>query len=384
MNNTLTFNRVASLSCYRYAYLTLRLLALSLSACWMLTGCDNSGEHHFKDYHQRLANVLEVDPIPFHPLDSLPNFPSTRTLYVPVEDIRIGLLDAYELRRCGLFQLIADRNSSLGKVQDKTRQLRYELLLLNGLEKCVTQTVPVSDDNPISQPLIDELTPIKQKKQQQLSSVIWNMLATGKEWRQQFVLYPHTFDIDNFAGLTANLAAMEDILTLLEYSQIQPDAENKPTHEITPKRIDEALANRLLIHQENIHRSRYFGQLFYSIANATQWINITTQLLNQQESTIICGEKRNQQQAEYLKNVFYRFYTPKIQSYLAELDSQYLQVKPVLQQAFNQLPTKHPDLLAYKEVFIDGNLHQSFRIAVLDHTKFWQRTFKRCQFKVGI
>lgn len=107
-------------------------------------------------------------------------------------------------------------------------------------------------------------------------------------------------------------------------------------------------------------------------------------MLNQQENTIICGEKRNQQQAEYLKNVFYRFYNPKIQSYLAELDSQYLQVKPVLQQVFNQLPTKHPDLLAYKEVFIDGNLHQAFRIAVLDHTKFWQRTFKRCQFKVGI
>lgn len=385
MNNTSAFDHLFSHFYCRYAYIASRMIVLTISASLALTGCDNSGEHHFNDYHQRLANVLEVDPIPFHPQEDLPSFPSTRDLYIPIDDIRIGLLDAYELRRCGLFQLIADRNSSLGKVQDKTRQLRYELLLLNGLERCLTQIVPTSRDNPISQSLIEELTPIKQKKQQQLGAVIWNMLTTGKEWRQQFVLYPHTFAIDHLAGFTANLSAMEDIFALLEYSQKQGYIENnQPTLSSIPNGIDEAIVNRLLTHQEKIHRSRYFGQLFYSIANATQWLNTTTQLLNQQENQIRCGKQRNQQQAEYLRNVFYRYYNPQIQPYLAELDSQYRQIQPILQQIFAQSPYQDPELITYKETFIDGKAHQLFRKAVMDHTKFWQRTFQRCQFKVGI
>ncbi|MGF1690069.1 DUF3080 domain-containing protein [Photobacterium kagoshimensis] len=361
------------------------MIVLALSASLVLTGCDNSSEYHFNDYHQRLANVLDIDPIPFHPLEDLPNFPSTRDLYIPIDDIRIGLLDAYELRRCGLFQLIADRNSSLGKVQDKTRQLRYELLLLNGLEKCLTHIIPTSRDNPISQSLIEELTPIKQKKQQQLGAAIWNMLVTGKEWRQQFVLYPHTFTIDNLAGFTANLAAMEDISRLLVYAQQGLNSlKNDTPTEIVLHDIDSELADRLLTHQQKIHRSRYFGQLFYSLANATQWLNSTTQLLSQQESQIPCGKQRNQQQAEYLRNVFYRYYRPQIQPYLAELDSQYRQVQPILQRIFAQSPYQDPDLIAYKETFIDGKAHQYFRKAVMDHTKFWQRTFQRCQFRVGI
>nr|WP_256384204.1 DUF3080 family protein [Photobacterium toruni] len=71
----------------------------------------------------------------------MPRYPRTHALKQPIADITIGLLNAYELRQCGLFQLIAERNSVLGKVQDKTRRLRYELLFLKQITPPTTMAV---------------------------------------------------------------------------------------------------------------------------------------------------------------------------------------------------------------------------------------------------
>ncbi|OAN18792.1 hypothetical protein A3K86_04205 [Photobacterium jeanii] len=340
---------------------------MTLVLCLLLSGCDNSSHAQFADYHQRLATVLDVESIPYSDPE-LPRLPAKRDLALPVDDIRIGLLDAYELRQCGLFQRIAERNSSLGKVQDKTRSLRYEILLLSGLMHCIN-TLPNESD------VKNELVPILATKQAQLPRTIWNMLFTGKEWRQQLTLYPQTFPHQEFGGFHANIAAIEDLVTISDLASTQ-------------KIIDDQLADQLLSHQQNIYRSRYFGQLFYSIANATQWLNITTQLLSQHEDKILCGKNRNQQTAEYLRNVFYRLYSPILQPYMAELDSQYQQIQPPLNRLISNLPYGDAQgaeaLRSYKHHYIDGDLHRAFRDAILEHTLFWQRTFKRCQFKVGI
>lgn len=116
----------------------MKILLFVLCCALLIISCkENATNALLNTYQQRLANVLEITPADTPPLN-LPTYPDTRSLKQPVADIRMGLLDAYELRQCGLFQLIAERNSVLGKVQDQTRQLRYELLFLKQLSHCLT------------------------------------------------------------------------------------------------------------------------------------------------------------------------------------------------------------------------------------------------------
>lgn len=338
-----------------------RLLPLLL--CLPLFGCERNGsETRFETYHQRLANVLEA-PADTPPETQLPPLPDIRDLILPIEEIRIGLLDAYELRECGLFQLIAERNSTLGKLQDKTRQMRYELLFMDGLEYCLSSLPEDSD-------LLPQLEQFHRLKRHQLSRYLWNMLTTGEEWRRQLNLFTHAFPLDAFPGAAENQEAMR---YLQHIHQIIVRGETLPPNQ----------AEGLLHHQEAIHTFRYFGQLVYSMARASDWLNTTTQLLETHESSVICETNRNQQQAEYLSNVFYRFYAADLQPYLAELDSQYQQIQGPLLDLLEPPKELSPQFSPYYQYYVAGQLYQEYRQAILDHVQFWQRTFKRCNIKVG-
>lgn len=329
-----------------------------------LAGCErNTSEDHFETYHQRLANVLET-PADAVPETLLPPLPDIRELVLPIEEIRIGLLDAYELRECGLFQLIAERNSTLGKLQDKTRQMRYELLFMDGLEYCLS-TLPEDSD------LLPQLEQFHRLKRHQLSRYLWNMLTTGEEWRRQFKLFTHAFPLDAFPGATENQEAMRYLLYI---HQLIARGETLPPNQ----------AEGLLHHQEAIHTFRYFGQLVYSMARASDWLTTTTQLLETHESAVICGTNRNQQQAEYLSNVFYRYYATDLQPYLTELDSQYQQIQEPLIELLQPPPAVHTDFSRYYQYYVAGELYHDYRQAILDHVQYWQRTFKRCNIKVGL
>ena len=103
-----------------------KLLLLAIIGLFSVIGCKkNTTDTLLNTYQQRLTNILDVEADTIPPLD-IPSYPRTHVLKQPIADITIGLLNAYELRQCGLFQLIAERNSILGKVQDKTRRLDYE------------------------------------------------------------------------------------------------------------------------------------------------------------------------------------------------------------------------------------------------------------------
>ncbi|WP_318455537.1 DUF3080 domain-containing protein [Photobacterium leiognathi] len=352
---------------------TLKTFTLALGLVLLLAGCkQNSSEAAFNNYHQRLTNVLDIDPTPIPNTDVLP-LPQKRDLNQALPDIRIGLLDAYELRQCGLFQLIAERNSILGKVQDKTRSLQYELLFLNGLSYCLTQLKPDSD-------LVAELTPIYQQKQQQLPMIFWNMIFTGEEWRKQLTLGHELVDSEKNSAFLTSLSAFSYVADL-----INNNVTTTPTP-IAPALIENKYQD-LLHHQQQIYNSRYIGDLFYSLSRTTTWLTTITAQLNANQDLILCGNNMNQQKAKYLRNVFYKFYVADIQRYLAHLDSQYQQIQPVLQQIhqqLNQAPIQvTPDMQGYIDAYINGETYRQFHQATLDHVKFWQRLFKQCNFKVG-
>ncbi len=114
----------------------------------LLTGCNdlfNPEQAMLDKYHQRLANVIEVSSTEIEPLPAITIAPR-RDLFHPLPRLTLGLLESYQLRQCGLFNLLADKNSQLGKVQDAFHDLDYQTSLLRTLNSCLSE-FEISDDD---------------------------------------------------------------------------------------------------------------------------------------------------------------------------------------------------------------------------------------------
>lgn len=331
--------------------MTIRILWV-ICIAFTLSGCleNDKARAQFENYQSRLASVLDTEPF----LLSAPSYielPRKRDLTLPVEDVRMGLLDAYELRTCGLFQLIADRNSILGKVQDGFRQLQYEITLLSTLEKCLNQIETES--------LKTQLESAYQQKREQFPTVYWNTISTSDAWRKQLTPsssalilpgepFPHS---DALVALTgyANLSEHStDIVTL----------------------------------QEPLEKQRYLGNVFYSMDESTRWLTATTRQLYRDDALIVCGANRDPTRLNYMRNVFDKFFVGEVQPYLSKINSLYLDAQPALLQLNEKLP-EHPLLNEYRNAYFAGEHYQAFQNATKDHVQYWQRLFQRCNIKVG-
>ncbi|OOF12704.1 DUF3080 domain-containing protein [Salinivibrio sp. PR919] len=326
------------------------LIVLSMS---LLTACEpaDPAKAMMADYQQRLGNVLDAEPSPLS-LPALPSLPRKRELIQPIADLRLGLLDAYELRQCGLFNLIAERNSSLGKVADRFRQLDYELSFIRVAKQCLPQ---VKDDS-IQTALNDAIV----SKTQQLPAVIWNTLIDSSAWQAQWSLPIHTLPVELPAHSNA-VSAMTQFGRLVQ----QPSS----THE------------SILEWQESIEKQPILGALFVSLTAHTDWLNQTSQLIADNQSKVLCGENFDTTRLERLKTVFYKYYVGEVQPYLARVDGLYRDVSPTLNQLAS-LETP-PPFSAYKSAYWQGEAYTAYKQAIRHHADVWQQLFQRCNVTLG-
>ncbi|WP_394211459.1 DUF3080 domain-containing protein [Enterovibrio calviensis] len=325
------------------------LIVATLNGCF---GTDPAVEN-FSNYQQRLANVLDTERLPLHKAVDIA-LPRKRDLVLPLEDVRMGLLDAYELRECGLFQLVADRNSILGKVQDAFRQLDYEVKLLRTLERCLDL---VEDPT-----LTATLKEIQAHKRRQIQTVYWNTFIASDAWRKQLTP-PSSAMIPPEAPLPHSDALLA--ITAYTNAMISPGSNLN-----------------IIAMQEPIEKQRYLGALFYSMDESTRWLNTITQQLERDDSQVICGANRDKTRLNYLRNVFDTFFVGDIQPYLSKINSLYLDVQPALEALDGQLPKTTP-FLAYSDAYLGGAHYQDFQLSIKNHVGYWQSLFKRCQLQVG-
>lgn len=329
----------------------IRTLVLLSSLC-TLTACleQDEARAQFENYHTRLANVLDTEPLA---LESSPYIalPRKRDLVVPLEDVRMGVLDAYELRECGLFQLIAERNSILGKVQDAFHRLSYETQLLATITSCLAGIE--------SESLRNQLLDVQQQKQAQYPKVYLNTVTGSDAWRQQ--------------------------LTPISATMIAPDAPFPHSEALLAINSFSGITNNngdITALQEPIEKQRYLGTLFYSLDESRRWLEATTKQLYRDDASVICGQNRNPTRLNYLRNVFDKFFVGEIQPYLAKLNALYLDAQPALEQ-LNQSTIGQNAFDAYRKAYFAGDHYRAFRHAVKDHVQYWQQLFKRCDIQIG-
>ncbi|WP_420919389.1 DUF3080 domain-containing protein [Vibrio furnissii] len=329
----------------------MRYWMIGLMALWM-TGCDLARpaiERDFADYIQRIANVQDAAAIPF-PDTQNQTLPDKRNLLITIDPLTLGLLDSYELRKCALFSLIAERNSVLGKVQDEFRRFDYELALLHGLTRCIT-------DNDLSPKLRQQLSDIEAEKIDQLPAQWHNLLYTSTAMRQQLTSHEWLEGHWDTAQINEALTTFSAIHAAIAQQQL-----TVALPVVTP-------------YQEALEKQPLLGQLKFSLDNSARWLSAATQQLTQHDATIVCGANRNPTKLNYLRNVFQSIYVEKLQPYLAKIDSIYVTLAP------NLTPFEPTPLSDYAFAIVQS--HQAFRQAIQHHMQYWQALFKRCSVTVG-
>ena len=312
----------------------------------MLAGCFSDGPGDlFDDYQTKVARVQDAKEL--NDDWEFENLPRKRELLLDVPSLSIGLIDSYQLRQCGLFNLIAERNSVLGKVADEFRNYDYQVALLEGVGKCLS-------NNELDPEIIKLLREIEQQKLAQFPLHQWNLIYAseamqsqmrGSQWLRA--------DIGDQVRQTSD--ALEHINQALNVPLV-----SGKTTEV----------------QEVLEKSSTLGDLYYSLARTSAELDTITKQLTTFDANIICGKQRDTTKFRYLNNVFEQQYIGKVQPYMAQLDGFYQQLAPQLGMFDAQ-----PDLHSY--YFPIKDAHQAFRSSTRRHVDYWQQLFKRCGRKVG-
>ncbi len=329
--------------------LTLLLSILFLSGCGELFTPEQA---MLEKYHQRLANVLGVSSSKIAPLPAISISPK-RDLFQSLPRLSLGLLESYQLRQCGLFNLIANKNSQLGKVQDAFHDMDYQLALLRTLNSCLT-------DFSLSIEEKERLETLYSQKWHHLHIHLDNLLLTSVAMQKQLTA-SDWLSIKN-RDQSARVSDAFHVLNELYGTQF--------------KAISRLPTASLITYQEELEKSRLVGKLYYSLVNTRLWITEITRILESNQSRIRCGKNRDMTQFRYLNNVFQSIYVKEVQPYLAYLDSTYQRLSPGI-----KLVERRMEL--HGETYGLVKAHSRFRAQTLEHVKFWQGLFKRCGVAVG-
>ncbi|KOO03469.1 DUF3080 domain-containing protein [Vibrio nereis] len=311
-------------------------------------GCDWSKsevDDKFSTYLSRIANVQGSDALAFKDNINI-TLPTKRELTFNIPTVTIGLLDSYELRKCDLFNLIAERNSVLGKVQDQFRNFDYQVQLIYGIDNCLL-------NKNISSALKDQLTQLLETKINQLPLHFSNLIYTSEAMRSQLTAYQWVTN-DN-ASISSEL--------LQAFNQIDAAFQIREQVSSTDR------LNSVVPHQEVLEKDPKIGELSYSMLNASIKLNVISQQLQLHDGAILCGQYRDTTKFKYLRNVFQQQFIDDIQPYLAKIDSAYMRLEPML--SFTQ--ATHPDF-----TYPIQQHHSQFRQAIKDHVGYWKTLFQRC------
>ncbi|CCN73745.1 DUF3080 family protein [Vibrio nigripulchritudo] len=316
------------------------------------TGCSDPVTNMYQDYLERVARVQDA-PEMDAPEKRFTSLPDKKVLQLTIPRLSLGLLESYELRNCGLFELIAERNSSLGKVQDEFRQLDYETQFVSKASECLSHPK-------ISEEVKSKLTKAYQQKVRQYplhfqhvftQSSAWRAQLTGKDWLSE----------DSMSSVTEVKLALEPFIKI---SQSIRGRDTSALNSVTPS-------------QEAIETIPVIGNLKYSLDNSTLWLETLTSQLKKYDGNIRCGSNINSTQFKYLRNVFQSQYIEQVQPYLAQLDSAYVKIGEDINFLLEEITVQHGTFFNIEQS------HREFKIATLEHVKYWQNLFARCGVKPG-
>ncbi len=324
------------------------------------------------NYRDRVAYVLE-ESIETHAdaVIGIPLFPPRRERLLPQTDLRQGLIEVLALRHCNLLGLIAERNSSLGKVMRPSQQLIYEMRFLVQLRDC-QQRLHLNPEAESDLKL--KLDRIYRIKSSELPNALWNALYVSSEMENNFSRGDPPLPLDPEDGASTSLASLTRLATLSALIA-------------TPDWHLPAVLDELEQHYQVLNANRFGSQWLKSVWLLTQTLEQTARLLDSREQRAqLCPQQRPTPKAKILLNVFTKYYAGEVQLYMARVDRDGRRWKALHQGLFTTLPATDAMLDYNHQVFADDNpdsLWQRYISARDHHTRSWQATLRACNLMPG-
>ncbi len=342
----------------------------------LLQGCDQRpAESMLERYSNRLANSLDSDAelnldIPL----VIPPYPYRRERIRPVPDLRQGLIEVLNLRHCQLINLIAERNSSLGKVMPPSRQMVYEIRLLFGLGRCL-QTLHQSDSDP---DLLAQVNDIFQIKKAGFEASLWNGIFTSDAIERNFSRSEPPLSLNDDDGFSQSRQAL---IMLNRIAALNSDINTGQINWTEPDYLDQ-----LEPHYQALSSLRYGSRWLRSLYLITYTLNHTADVIEQRlKQRPLCYNKQATPKALIVKNVFNKYYAGQLQPYMARVDREgreWLELNRQLLLNFKHIPAAMQDYQA-QIIANDAPLWQNYITARDRHTEAWQQLLSQCNLMPG-
>jgi hypothetical protein len=317
------------------------------------------------DYSERVYNTLEVES-PAVYASALGRYPRRRDLRLELGDLRIGLLELVSLERCGLEELVAARNSGLGKVMLPSQQLLYEHRLLALARVCV-DTLRAHGEAP---ELLARLGEVIQLKERDLPQAYWNATFSSGEFAEHFSLATQALPLEQEQDSTPQIQALyylRDLSPLL----------GQPGEVIDSAELEQ--------HFFSLQNRSYGGQLLLSMDLLSFYLERVAHAIElRQLKNSLCPQGVPTPKAKVMQTVFLKFYAAKTQKYLARVHregSAWGDAVDELVAAQSKLQLPAP-FVAYRARHLDPQLPTAtrarFAAAIEQHTSAWQTFFSQC------
>jgi len=345
-----------------------------LGTTLLTAGCDRSSPEAMLDnYASRVGNTLDeaIEP-DFETAGRIPLYPARRDRQLPLTDIRQGLVEVLALRHCNLLHLIAERNSSLGKVMAPSQQLAYEMRFFERLRSCRRRLDNAPDADPELRSQVNGIYAIKRRE---LPSVLWNAIYLSDEMAVNFSRGDPPLPLTGDAiGTPAAITALERLDDLVRLAS-EPDW-------TLPEQLD-------AIEQpyEALNRDRFGSHWLKSLLLLTVTLDATAAGLERREARYpLCPQQRPTPDARILLNVFTKFYAGEVQPYLARVHRDGSRWRGLHEELIHRLPATDAMLRYWDQVFAEDNpdsLWRRYNDARDRHTRAWQQVLRRCGLMPG-
>lgn len=332
----------------------MKWLAISGVLLLIITSCTKkpSLPEQIVDYQTRLSNVLGTKP-PILKKVTLPPYPSLSELTHSIPKTSIKLFEFYQLKHCRLYSLVAQRNTTLGRVQLPSTRYLYERDLLQALQECIETTT--------DRILLQKLKIWQQTKKQSLPYVWADLLQKSTETKYALSANQKHVIATEQDGLSVTLNALHYLLDVNQNVNVS----NEP----------------LELHLQKFQQYALPAKLWLSQKILTDQLNHSTLWLKDQNKHLKCKNGKAEIKVQYLSNVFQRYFIKTIQPIASKMNHYQYQLQPL----FTELST-HPFLSEHFKHYIQQHNQvgfEQYQIAIQHHIQFWQKLYQRCNIQPG-
>lgn len=328
----------------------------------LVSACRQGPEAMMADYTARVARITG-QPIVLPQAAPLP-YPRARDRHLPLPEVRARLLDLTDFQRCNLTQLIAERNSIMGRgYWPATQRLDYEFRFGHRLARCHAWLADQDALDADDAALLAQIAPLRAVK-----------AAT-----RPLAWWAATWASDEFARYFSAAAALPDAAAqapVRAFATLAAPARRfgDPPDGVALKDIESAL--------QTVRSAPYGGGWVRAAGRMTATLEAAADALEAVDLQRLCPQALPNPQARIFETVFYQVYAGRLQPYLAALHregaAQLKALAPLLAAAPAEAPAAFARYARRALSTAPGSLWADMATARERHTLAWQRVLRGC------